>query len=122
MARYYQIKPTSSSTLVAVLGFVYRKKELLSQCGGYSDRVIKGLIQLGLLKKVSNKRDTYFFTTAKSKSYKAIDLAKEFLWKFHNPDFNQIKDGKKLILCFDSSLDGGKGLVEIGEAIKKNYV
>lgn len=108
--------------MAAVLAYIYRKEELLSQCGRYGERVIDGLVELGLVKKVSSKKGTFYFKTEKSETFKTIEFAKEFLWAYHNTIYRQIQNGKKYILCFDSTLPAGQGLVEIEEAIKKNYI
>lgn len=119
--RYISIKK-SSSTLDAVLAYVYRKQDLLSRCGNYTSTVINGLVDLGLVKKVTTKRDTFYFKTDKAQNFKAVDFAKEFLWAFHNSLDRQIQNGKRLILCFDEEIENGCGLVEVEEAIKKGYV
>lgn len=63
--RIYQkkgiFKSTTSSTLAAILFYVYRKQELVSHCGKYSESVIKGLIELKLVNKVSSKKGTFYF-------------------------------------------------------------
>lgn len=120
--RRYISKKSSSATIAAVLAYVYRKEEMISQCGRYGETVINGLIELGLVKKVVSKKDTFYFKTEKSESFKALDFAKEFLWAYHNVIYRCIKNGKKHILCFDEAIPTGQGLVEIEEAIKKNYI
>lgn len=119
--RYIKVK-RSSATIAAVLYYVYRKHELFSQCGRRGETVINGLEELGLIKKVLSKKGTFYFKTDRSKNFKAIDFAKEFLWAFHNSLDRQIKNNKKYILCFDQEIETGHGLVEIEEAIKKCYV
>jgi len=112
----------SSPTLDAVLAFVYRKQDLLSRCGRYADNVIDGLINLKLLKKVQNTKGTFYFSTDKAKSFKAIDFAKEFLWANHNSSQRVTSGAKKMILCFDSEFKTGQDLVDIEKAIRKGYV
>ena len=118
----YVSKKSSSATIDAVLVFIYRKEELISQCGRYGETVINGLIELGLVKKVVSKKDTFYFKTEKSEAFKALDFAKEFLWAYHNIADRCYRNGKKHILCFDETLPTGRGFVEIEEAIKKNYI
>lgn len=120
--RVFTAEYSTSATLVAVLAFVYRKENLLSQCGKYANSVLDGLISLNLVKKVESKKGTYHFKTEKSENFKAIDFAKEYLWAFHNVSERSIKQGKRYILCFDKTLPNGRDLVEIEEAIKKNYI
>jgi hypothetical protein len=120
--RVFTAEYSTSATLVAVLAFVYRKENLLSQCGRYASSVTDGLLSLNLVKQVQSKKGTYYFKTEKSENFKAIDFAKEYLWAFHNASERAIKQGKRYILCFDKTLPDGKGLVEIEEAIKKNYI
>ncbi|MFA6195267.1 MAG: hypothetical protein WC656_01330 [Sulfurimonas sp.] len=124
MAKFkrYISKKNSSATIAAVLAYVYRKEELISQCGRYGEHVINGLVELGLVKKVVSKKDNFYFKTEKSEAFKALDFAKEFLWAYHNAIDRRIQNGKKFILCFDATLPTGQGLVEIEEAIKKNYI
>ncbi len=112
----------SSSTLDAVLAYVYRKEDLLRRCGNYANTVVDGLVDLGLVKKVTTKKDTFFFKTDKAQNFKAIDFAKEFLWAYHNSIDRQIQNTKRFILCFDKDLPNGCKLVEIEEAVKKGYV
>lgn len=112
----------SSATVDAILAYIYRKNDLINRCGTYADRVIDGLIDLGLLKKVLSKKGTFYFKTDKAQNYKAVDFAKEFLWAYHNPLDRQEQNGKKLILCFDKEINDGHGLVDIELAIKKCYV
>lgn len=121
-SRVFTAEYSTSATLVAVLAFVYRKENLLSQCGRYANSVLDGLTELGLIKQVNSKKGTFYFKTEKSENFKAIDFAKEYLWAFHNASKRTIKQGKRYILCFDKSLPNGRGLVEIEEAIKKNMV
>lgn len=120
--RKYISKQNTSATVAAVLTYVYRKEELLSQCGRYGESVINGLVELGLVKKVPSKKDIFYFKTEKSENFKAIDFAKEFLWAFHNASERAIKQGKRYILCFDESLPNGRDLVEVEEAIIKHYL
>lgn len=120
--RHALIEYSTSATLVAVLAYIYRKDNLLSQCGKYAQNVIDGLVNLGLVKKVSSKKGIFYFKTEKSENFKAIDFAKEYLWAFHNTSERTIRRGERCILCFDKSLPDGKALVEIEEAIKKNYI
>jgi hypothetical protein len=115
-------KYSTSATLVAVLAHIYRKENLLSQCGRYAESVISGLCSLNLIKKVSSRKGTYYFKTERAQDFKAIDFAKEYLWAFHNVSDRAIKQGKRYILCFDDSLPNGMDLVELEEAIKKNMV
>lgn len=125
MKRYkkYITADKSSATLEAILYFVYRKDELSRRIGRYSERVVNGLIDLGLLKRVESKtKGTFYFVTDKAKGLRAIDLAKEFLWNYHNPTDRVKKHNKKLIYCFDSELPNGSGLIEVEMAIKKCYV
>jgi len=103
----------------AILTYVYRKKFLQSR---YSERVILGLISLNLVKKVDSKKGIFYFKTEKSKDFKAIDFAKEFLWAFHNPDNRKDINGKQYIFCYDQEIESGRGLVLIDEAIKKGYI
>ena len=110
-----------SATLDAVLTFIYRKEILLSNVR-YANSVIKGLLDLNLVKKVFSKKGTFYFKTDKAESFKAIDFAKEYLWAYHNPIDRQLKNDRKLILCFDNEIKTGHGLVEIDKAIKKGYV
>ena len=112
----------SSSTLDSVLAYVYRKQDLSSRCGKYSDTVIDGLVDLGLVKKVTTKKDTFFFKTEKAQNFQAIDFAKEFLWAYHNSIDRKIQNTKRFILCFDKDLPDGCALVEVEEAVKKGYV
>jgi hypothetical protein len=120
--RKYISKQNTSATVAAVLTYVYRKEELFSQCGRYGERVIDGLVELGLVKKVSSNKGIFYFKTEKSETFKALDFAKEFLWAFHNTPERIINHGKKYILCFDESLPNGRDLVEIEEAIIKHYL
>lgn len=120
--RFITVEYSTSATIIAVLAYIYRKENLLSQCGRYAQNVIDGLIELELIKKVSSKRGIFYFKTEKSENFKAIDFAKEYLWSFHNVSERLTKQGKKYILCFDSSLPNGKDMVEIEEAIKKNFI
>ena len=120
--RYIQVSTKSSPTLDAVLAYVYRKENLVKRCGRYADKVIDGLIDLGLVEKVLSKKGTFYFKTQKAKTFKAIDFAKEFLWAFHNTDFRKIINGKKYILCFNDDIEKGSGLIEINIALKKGYV
>ena len=121
-SRVFTAEYSTSATMTAILAFVYRKENLLSQCGRYASSVLDGLMSLNLVKKVESKKGTYYFKTEKSENFKAIDFAKEYLWAFHNTSERTIKQGKRFIFCFDKSLPNGKGLVEIEEAIKKNMV
>ncbi|WP_294963409.1 hypothetical protein [Sulfurimonas sp.] len=121
MRRYISAK-SSSATVSSVLYYVYRKEDLFSQCGRYGEAVIKGLEELGLIKKVLSKKGTFYFKTDKSKDFKAVDFAKEYLWNFHNSIDRKITNGKKYILCFNKNIEAGHKLVEIDEAIKKCYV
>jgi len=118
LQKRYVTAKKSSATLDAILGYVYRKKELLNRCGRYANSVIDGLCELGLLKEVQTKKDTFYFSTDKAKNFKAIDFAKEFLLAFHNS--TERNDEK--ILVFDSELPNGNALVEVTEAIKKGMV
>ncbi len=119
MSKFHTLKK-SSHTLDSILFYVYRKNKTV---GRYSKRVVDGLIDLGLLKRVESKtKGTFYFVTDKAKGLRAIDLAKEFLWNFHNPTDRAVKDGKKLIYCFDNEIPNGNGLVEVEHAIKKCYV
>lgn len=120
--RYVHIEHKTSSTLNAVLAFVYRKEHLLDQCGKYADSVIEGLQSLDLVKKVSSKKGIFYFKTDKAQNFKAIDFAKEFLWEYHNKELRCYQDNKRYIFCFDQALPKGKGLVEVEEAIKNNYI
>ena len=120
--RYIQVSTKSSPTLDAVLAYVYRKENLAKRCGRYADKVINGLIDLGLIEKVLNRKGTFYFKTQKAKDFKAIDFAKEFLWAFHNTNQREIKNGKKFIYCFDDSIKDGKGLIEINKAIKEGVI
>ena len=120
--RRYVSAEKSSATIDAVLGYIYRKEDLLSRCGKYADNVIDGLVDLGLIKKVLSKKSTFYFKTEKAQNFKAIDFAKEFLWAFHNSLDRQIKNNKRFILCFDKDIKTGHGLVDIDIAIKKGYV
>jgi len=117
--RYITAKK-SSATLDAVLGYIYRKQNLLNRCGRYAENVIKGLVVLGFVKKVESRKGTFYFSTDKAKDFKAIDYAKEYLLAFHNPEYR--KEKEKKILVFDRELPGGKALVEVEEAIKKGYI
>lgn len=121
-SRFTTVEYSTSATLVAILAFIYRKENLLSQCGRYANSVMEGLLSLNLVKKVQSLKGTFYFKTEKSKNFKAIDFAKEYLWAFHNTSERKIKQGNRYILCFDKSLPNGKDLVEIEEAIKKNIV
>ncbi len=115
-----------SPTLLSILYYVFRKENIYKRIAhhiDYSDAVVDGLVELGLLKKViSRKKGTFFFTTEKSKNFKAIDLAKEYLWAFHNSFKREKKEDKRLIYCFSNDIPNGKGLVEINEAIGKCYI
>lgn len=119
--RAMSLEYSTSATLVAILAYIYRKENLLSQCGRYAQKVIDGLVDLGLIKKVISKKGTFYFKTEKSENFKAIDFAKEYLWAFHNVSERSIKQGKRYILCYDNSLPNGRDMVEIEEAVKKNY-
>lgn len=121
-SRVFTAEYSASATLVAVLAYIYRKENLLSQCGRYANNVMEGLKELGLIKQVNSKKGTFYFKTEKAQDFKAIDFAKEYLWAFHNASERTIKQGKRYILCFDKSLPNGKDLVELEEAIKKNIV
>ena len=107
-----------SATLDAVLAYIYRKEHLRNRCGRYAKSVIDGLEKIGLVKKVESKKGIYYFSTDKSRNFKAIDFAKEFLLAFHNTEF---RDGNK-ILVFDGDIPNGSGLIEVTEAIKQGYV
>jgi len=120
--RFITVEYSTSATLVAILAYIYRKDNLLSQCGRYAESVISGLCSLNLIKKVSSKKGTFYFKTEKAQDFKAIDFAKEYLWAFHNTSERTIKQGKRYILCFDKSLPNGRDLVELEDAIKKNYI
>lgn len=120
--RHVLIESSTSATMAAILVYIYRKEELFSHCGKYAQNVIDGLVNIELVKKVSSKKGIFYFKTEKSENFKAIDFAKEYLWAFHNVSERLTKQGKKYILCFDSSLPNGKDLIEIEEAIKKNYI
>lgn len=111
----------TSPTISAILAYIYRKDDLLSQCGEYAKKVIEGLEALNMIKKVSHNKGIFYFKTEKSESFKAIDFAKEYLWAFHNVSERSIIQGKRYILCFDSSLPNGRDMVGIEEAIKKCY-
>ena len=117
MKRYINAQK-SSATLDAILAYVYRKQELLKRCGRYAETVIDGLCELGILKKVQNKKGTFYFSTDKAKNFKAKDFAKEFLLAFHNPEY---KDGSS-ILVFDSNLIDGRQLLDVDEAIRRGLV
>ncbi|MEA2098933.1 MAG: hypothetical protein U9P72_02250 [Campylobacterota bacterium] len=119
--RYVNAKK-SSVTLDSVLAYIYRKQDLMSRCGSKGDEVVKGLIDLGLIRKVISKKGTFYFNTDKSKNFKAVDFAKEFLWAFHNSIDRQIQNNKRYILCFDKDIETGQGLVDIEVAIKNGYV
>jgi len=119
--RYINAKK-SSATLDSILAYIYRKHDLLSRCGNYANKVIDGLVDLKLVKKVTSKKGTYYFKTDKSKNFKAKDFAKEYLWAFHNSLDRQIQNNKKFILCFDEDIEAGHGLVDIDTAIKNGYV
>jgi len=116
--RRYITANTSSATLDAVLAFIYRKQDLLNRCGRYADRVIDGLCELGLIKRVQNKKGTFYFSTDEAKEFKAIDFAKRFLLAYHNPEYTQ--DTK--ILVFSELLSDGKDLIDVTQAIKKGLV
>jgi len=116
--RRYITANTSSATLDAVLAFIYRKQDLLNRCGRYADRVIDGLCELGLIKRVQNKKGTFYFSTDEAKEFKAIDFAKKFLLAYHNPEYAQ--DTK--ILVFSELLSDGKDLIDVTQAIKKGLV
>jgi len=111
----------SSTTLDAVLAYIYRKENLKNRCGKYADMVINGLVELDLVKKVTTK-ETFYFKTEKSKNFKAIDFAKEFLWAYHNTENRILKDGEKYIYCFDESIKDGRGLIQIENAIKRGVI
>jgi hypothetical protein len=113
--KLHQIK-AQSRTLSAVLHFIYRKD--LSINDRYSETVIQGLLALELIKQYKS----HYFKTEKSKNFKAIDFAKEFLWTFHNTEYRHLQNNRRFILCFDTSFENGQKLVEIEEAIKKCYV
>lgn len=125
LIRRYQTTKKVSPTLLSVLYYVFRKENIYKRISHhivYSDAVMDGLVELGFLKKViSKKKGTFFFTTEKSKNFKAIDLAKEYLWAFHNSLKREKKEDKRLIYCFSNDIPNGKGLVEINEAINKCY-
>lgn len=114
----YITNTKSSPTLDAILGYIYRKQELLNRCGRYANRVILGLCELGYIKEVHNKKGIFYFSTDKAKNFKAIDFAKEFLLAFHNPENRQ----ENKILVFDNDFHGGKTLLEVEKAIKGGYV
>ena len=120
MKFYYKKKV--SQTLAVILTYVYRKNDLKSFCGHNSQEILNKLVEIGLLRVHSSKREIFYFLTEKSKGFKAIDLAKEYLWAYYNVDLHLRKNGKRFIFCFDQSLPSGKGLVEIAQAIKKCYV
>lgn len=109
---------TSSTTLSAILHYVYRKDDYI--VGRYGDSVIEGLIKLELIEKVTTNKDTFYFL--KDKSMKAIDLAMNFLWNFHNVEERQEINNQLFIYCFDKSLPNGRGLVEIKKAIRQKIV
>lgn len=119
--RYTRIEK-HSPTVDAVLAYIYQKQDLLSRCGEYASRVIEGLVDLGLVKKVDSKKGTFYFKTDKSLGFKAIDFAKEFVWAYHNPTERTVQDNHKMILCFDNEIDSGHGLVDIEKAIRRAYV
>lgn len=119
LSRTFTAEYSTSATLVAVLAYIYRKENLLSQCGRYANSVLDGLVSLNLVKKVQSPKGTFYFKTEKAQDFKAIDFAKEYLWAFHNASERAIKQGKRYILCFDKSLPNGRDLVELEEAIKK---
>jgi len=117
MKRYINTQK-SSATLDAILAYVYRKQDLLNRCGRYAENVINGLCELGILKKVQNKKGTFYFSTDKAKNFKAKDFAKKYLLAFHNADY---RDDSK-ILVFDSSLSDGKQLLDVDIAISRGLV
>ena len=119
--RYVPSKKTSH-TLDAILANIYQKHSLKSHCGRYADSVMSGIVSLGLVKKVVSKKGTYYFKTEKSKNFKAIDFAKEFLWFFHNSSLRVKKNGERFIYCYDEEIDNGSGLVDLEKAIKRGYV
>lgn len=110
----------ASRTLISVLHSIYRKD--LSTNDRYEKTVMEGLVELELVKKVVSPKGLYYFKTEKSKNFKPIDFAIEFLWNFHNARYRKIIDGVKYILCYDSAFDTGKSLVEVKEAILKKIV
>ena len=116
--RRYIAANSSSATLDAVLAFIYRKQDLINRCGRYADGVIDGLCELGLIKRVQNKKGTFYFSTDEAKGFKAIDFAKRFLLAYHNPEYKQ--DTK--ILVFSEHLSDGKDLIDVTQAIKKGLV
>lgn len=110
----------SSRTLISVLHSIYRKDLPIND--RYEKTVMNGLIELQLVKKVISPKGLYYFKTEKSKNFKPIDFAIEFLWNFHNAKYRKMIDGMKYILCYDSTFETGKSLVEVKEAILKRIV
>lgn len=110
---------SGSPVLSTILHFVYRKE---SQ--NFDDNIVDALVEIGYLKKVKAKDTSivYYFKTKASEEFKAIDFAKEYLWNFWNPTERAVIDDKRHIFCFHSTLPNGRGLVEIGEAIKVGMV
>ncbi len=111
-----------SPTVDAVLAYIYRKQDLLSRCGKYAEKVIDGLVDLGLVKKVDSRKGIFYFKTDRATSFKAVDFAREFLWAYHNPTDRTIQNNHKMILCFDNEIETGHGLVDIDKAIRRAYV
>ena len=122
MRLYRKYTTESSSTIDAVLAYIYRKQDLLNCCGRYAETVINGLVELNYIKKITSPKGTFYFKTDKSQNFKAIDFAKQYLWAYHNTEFRKIIDGKRYILCFHSDIQNGSGLIEVSVALGKGYV
>lgn len=110
---------SGSPVLSTILYYVYRKHDSAKLIG---EEMIDKLVNMGLLKKVTSKGINYYFKEPRAQTYRAIDLAKEYLWEHWNPQFRKEVDGKKHIYCFSSKIENGRGLVEIETAIKKGIV
>ena len=108
-----------SHVLDSVLSYIYRKN---IECGRYGQRIIEKLQELNLVVMRSTKKGVFYFKTDKSKDFKAKDFALAYLWNYHNESHRKEVDGKKFILCFDSSLEDGSDMIEINEALKKCFV
>jgi len=102
-----------SHILSSVLYKIYRKN---GRCP-YED-IGERLVDIGFLAKVDNN----YISTEKSKEFKAVDFAKEFLWEYWNKPNRKLIDSQRFIYCYSDKLPNGRGLVSIDEALAMKIV
>lgn len=117
---YETIRLERSPVMETILHFIYRKKTK----NFYDTKIVNELVELGYLKKVVSKDGlVFYFKTEKSRDFKAMDFAREYLWNCWNPTARKIDaEGNRYVYCYSDKVPSGKGLVPIDEAVKRFIV